>query len=96
MTSSTIPPALLPGARLPNGATVIAAERIPRTGEPRFIVLAVWHNGQEYVTWESNETGSTYWGHYQSVHGSDPDDRLYALSAAVCEYEERLKERGVI
>jgi hypothetical protein len=47
------------GIRLPNGATVIQARRIDIDAH---IVLARFDNG--YVTWQADNSGCTYWGHY--------------------------------
>lgn len=54
-----------PGAKLPNGAIVIACAQQDHT--PTYVVLALWMRGRndaEYATWITDEDGEAFWGHY--------------------------------
>lgn len=59
---------LKPLDRLPNGATVIAIKpcsRYDNSESKAAVVLAVWRQPAEYVTWICAADGSgTTWGHY--------------------------------
>ena len=46
------------GDTLPNGATVVAINRVSR------VVLAKFRN--EYVSWRIGDNADTYWGRYYS------------------------------
>jgi hypothetical protein len=59
---------------LVNGATVLE-----QRGN---IVLCSWRG--EFVTWEVNDSGDAYWGHYHRT-----------VTAAAEEFNERCAKRGV-
>lgn len=70
-----MPSSVLPGAKLPNGATLVARRK--DKSDHCWVVLAIGPAG-DYVTWLSDEQDVTYWGHYYND-----------FKDAVADYESR-------
>lgn len=64
------------GKQLANGATVLA--------QTDNVVLA--ENGHEYVTWQVDPQGNTYWGHYF------PGLTVDSLAEATADFQQRVQE----
>ena len=73
------------GQCLPNGAIIILAD----VGEETAYVLAM--RDSDFVTWQSDLEGNTYWGHYFHIPNYDTEED--ALRYAIDDFVDRVAKR---